>query len=389
MNRKNLKKQLKNNHKRILKLASAFCDDDSLQKTILELKSVRGDCGDVVVDSGERTCDNDFRLHFKLQDMRDFRVSSEEVYEEIVKAGVADEDTIDQILEDIEDGESSFNHAWEDLKDNFGDCVDDFEYYTRPILGGSGKQYTPHDLLKRGLVLKDCVKPFGEAEKGRDLYFIDWQYDNKKFCFSDSDYDDFFVYSTMNPRDYIDPTDYDYALSEAQEQGLKYYFKESRDKTLSQAVEISFDILKYFLNRVQLFKNEARPHFEKLQEAVNFYNQKVQVAHMEQLRFDIQEYIDANDILLDNTDDDQKLSKLKLQTIAKIENNRLTTDLGASVPLNEARNVLAKFMEGLNIVGDKIGCYQVKRIINIGDAIIIRIGCHLIKIDSELKNQLS
>jgi hypothetical protein len=110
---------------------------------------------------------------------------------------------------------------------------------------------------------------------------------------------------------------------------------------------------------------------------------------MEQLRFDIHDYIDANDILLDDSEDDQKLSKLKLQTIAKIEDNRLTTDLGASVPLNEARNVLAKFMEGLNIVGDKVGAYQVKRIINIGDAIIIRIGCHLIKIDAELKNQLA
>lgn len=396
MNRNNLKKQLKNNHNRILKLASAFRNDDFVQKSILHLKSVRGDCGDLVVDSEEHRHENDFRLHFKLQDMNDFMVSSEEVYEEIIKAGITDEDTINQILNDLEDGDTSFTHAWDNLQDNFGDCVDDFEYYTRPILAGkNGREFTPHDLLKQGLVLKDCVKYSAfffkfdsEFEGTRNLYFIDWEYKKKKYRFTERNGVPY-VYSTMNPKGYIDPWEYNHALFDAEEQGLKYYFRKSRDKTLAQAVEISFDILKYFLSRVQNFRNDARPHFEKLQEAVNFYNQEIQVAHMEQLRYDIQEYIDANDILLDDTDDDQKLSKLKLQTIAKIEDNQLTTDLGASVPLNEARNVLAKFMEGLNIVGDKVGAYQVKRIINIGDAIIIRIGCHLIKIDAELKNQLA
>ena len=58
------------------------------------------------------------------------------------------------------------------------------------------------------------------------------------------------------------------------------------------------------------------------------------------------------------------------------------------MPIDDAKRVLKRFLDGLEVVGEKIGVFTVNKVFDIKETVFLRIGCHLIKIDNELKQQL-
>jgi len=56
--------------------------------------------------------------------------------------------------------------------------------------------------------------------------------------------------------------------------------------------------------------------------------------------------------------------------------------------LKKLTKIKKQFLNGVNIQNKKIGNYTILKIFDIKQKIFLRIGCHLIKIDNKLKQQL-
>lgn len=56
--------------------------------------------------------------------------------------------------------------------------------------------------------------------------------------------------------------------------------------------------------------------------------------------------------------------------------------------MKKLTKIKKQFLNGVNIQNKKIGNYTILKIFDIKQKIFLRIGCHLIKIDNKLKQQL-
>jgi len=77
-----------------------------------------------------------------------------------------------------------------------------------------------------------------------------------------------------------------------------------------------------------------------------------------------------------------------LNHIEKIENGKVITNAQASCTLDQAREALKKFKNGLLKAGDKIGNYTLTRIFTIEEKTYFKIGCHKLALE-EIQEKLA
>lgn len=355
--RQTQKKLLLKNYKKICQIAKNLHDvelEGGIDKLVLNIFLKRG-----YGDSIEQVEKNQYRLNFDLE--QPDLVGVEDITNICNERGIYDQNIIDQIIDNLEHGQTTNNHTLGMLEDCFGKYVDDFDKYN--YLSSSKTNWET-----------------GKVEEviwyDKPLYNID-VWDN-------------WAYSELAPSKHID-SDLIIELQTINDFGIKalfsgeYFenFQFTIDGTLDGAVKFSFEVLNNLIYAIKKFRNVALPAFKTIELAVEDYELRSQELAMDLLRDDIDDLIESNNLII--SDD---INKIKFQKIVKIENGNLVTDRQAKVPLKDARTALLKFMEGIDIVGDYIGEYKVAKIINIKDNFLIRIGCHLIRIDDELKSQL-
>jgi hypothetical protein len=163
--------------------------------------------------------------------------------------------------------------------------------------------------------------------------------------------------------------------------GLRYYFNRGLD--LREVVDHQFEVLLDTVKELNRYKRELKKRLEAMKQHVENCNNYAETVYAEQLRSDIADYIEENSLIISGD-----VEKIKFDYIAKIDNGKAITNKGAVVPVEDAKRALEKFLSGVNIINNTIGSFTVKKIFEIKDVIFIRIGCHLIKIDEQIKQQL-
>lgn len=164
-------------------------------------------------------------------------------------------------------------------------------------------------------------------------------------------------------------------------EGLRYYFNGGFD--LRRVVDLQFELLLDTFKELNRYKRELKERLEAMKQHVKNCNNYAETIYAEQLRSDIADYIAENSLIISGD-----VEKIKFDYIAKIENGKAITNKGAVVPVEDAKKVLEKFLKGLNVVNDRIGSFTINKVFNLKDVVFLRIGCHLIKIDNEIKQQL-
>lgn len=217
------------------------------------------------------------------------------------------------------------------------------------------------------------------------LHYYEFDYRaNKKVKKQLYEFDgDSYLTTVRLKQDFYDRLDYYYynEFYNYRNESVKEYFKGG--KTLQEAVKLQFDLLKEFYQHFNITKREFKKQLTTLWEAVKFHNDDAATAHRYQLEQDILDFIEENKLIIEGD-----IEKIKFDYIEKIENGQAITNKGAIVPVDEAKQVLKDFLSGVNIQNKKIGNYTILKIFDIKQTIFLRIGCHLIKIDNQLKQQL-
>lgn len=350
--RQTQKKLLLKNYKKICQIAKNLHDvelEGGIDKLVLDIFLKQG-----YGDSIEQVEKKQYRLNFDLKEPD--LVGVGDITNICNERGIYDQNIIDQIIDNLEHGQTTNSHTLGMLEDCFGKFVHDFDKYNYLI---SSKTNWETGKIEE-VILYD--KP---------LYNINvWEN---------------WVYSELAPSKHIDSDLIIDQFYHIKKFGIKSLFSKTyyNDGTLDGAVKFSFEVLNNLIYAIKKFREVALPAFKTIKLAVEDYELRSRELAMDLLRDDIDDLIESNNLIL--SDD---INKIKFQKIVKIENGNLITDRQAKVPLKDARTALLKFMEGIDIVGDYIGEYKVAKIINIKDNFLIRIGCHLIKIDDELKSQL-
>jgi hypothetical protein len=162
---------------------------------------------------------------------------------------------------------------------------------------------------------------------------------------------------------------------------LRFYFEGGR--TLAEAVAFQFEILKETIREFNQFRHDFNKRLEAMKQAVDNLNEDLKYLHKNQVEQDILSYIEENSLIITG-----EIEKIKFDYIAKIEAGQAITNKGAMVPIEDAKRVLKRFLDGLEVVDEKIGVFRVDKFFDIKETVFLSIGCHLIKIDNELKQQL-
>lgn len=340
MNKQNLKKLLLKNHTRFLKIHQEFNDID-LNDYFAEKAKLK----DFKINSYQD------KISFKIDELDYFN----DIDEILLENNISNKKTIEAIKEEFDENRinSSFNHCDDYIYDDIGAGVKGFD-----------------DLF----YCWDAKKDY--KSKKRD----GWQFDSDSYSS--------WVELDINANDKLTMLDIWSRGSglniayNANKKGLRVYFEWGR--TLEEAVNFQFEILKATIEEINLFKREFKQRLQVMQKAVNDLNDSLKNAHKQQLEQDILDYIDENSLIIEGD-----IEKIKFDYIAKIEEGQAITNKGAIVPIDDAKRVLNKFLEGLDIVNEKIGAFTVNKVFDIKNTIFLRIGCHLIKIDNELKQQLN
>lgn len=161
----------------------------------------------------------------------------------------------------------------------------------------------------------------------------------------------------------------------------RYFFKNGA--TLGEAVKLQFKILLEFMRDLNSFKKEFIEKVEMMRSAVSDLNSLLENGHEMQVEEDILDFVQENKLIIDGD-----IDKIEFDFIAEVEGDKVKTNKGAIVNLSDAKRVLNEILTGLDVVGKKIGLYTINKAYFIKNTLFIRIGCHLIKIDDNLKNQL-
>lgn len=333
--KQNLKKLLIKNHARFLKIYQEFNDID-LNEYFAQLAKSKG---------------------FKINNNQDkiiFNINEIDYFDDIdailLENKIFNKETIEAIKQEFDEGRinSSFEHCHDyfNYHDELGQWVDNFEnlFYHE---GGSNKN--------------------------------DWDYNGDNY----KSWIELEIYANnrLSMLDYWNNFGGARAAIHAKEQGLKFYFQGGR--TLPEAVAYQFEILKETIEEFNQFRHDFDKRLKAMKQAVNYLNEDLKYMHKNQLEQDILSYIEDNSLII--TGD---IEKIKFDYIAKIENGQAITNKGAIVPIEDAKRVLKRFLDGLEVVGEKIGVFTVNKVFDIKETVFLRIGCHLIKIDNQLKQQL-
>lgn len=342
--KKNLKKLLIKNHNRFLKIHQKFNGIDLNEYFALIAKS-----------KGFKTNNKQNKIIFDINEIEYF----DDINAILLENKIFNKETIEAIKQEFDKNRiySSFEHCHDyfDYHREFGKGVDNFEnlfYYEKMNYrtGTKGIEKNNWDFES------DSYKSWVELE-------ID-------------------ANNNLSMLDYWNNFGAARAAINAKEQGLRFYFYGGR--TLPEAVAYQFDILKETIEEFNNFRHDFDKRLKAMKQAADYLNEDLKYMHKIQLEQDILSYIEENSLI--TTGD---IDKIKFDYIAKIEDGQAITNKGAIVPIEDAKKVLKRFLNGLEVVGEKIGVFTVNKVFDIKETVFLRIGCHLIKIDNQLKQQLN
>lgn len=334
MKKQNLKKLLIKNHARFLSIHQEFNDIDLNEYF-----------GQLAKSKGFKTNNNQDKIIFDIDDIDYFN----DIEAILLENKIFNKETIEAVKKEFDESRlhSSFEHCNDYFNyNNLGQGVDNFEnlfYHER----GSNK----NDWDFEG----DSYKSWVELEI----------YANNKLSMIDT----FCDWGAIQAGHWT------------MGKGLRFYFEGGR--TLAEAVAFQFDILKETIREFNDFRHDFNKRLEAMKQAVDSLNDDLKYLHKNQVEQDILSYIEENSLIITG-----EIEKIKFDYIAKIEDGQAITNKGAIVPIDDAKRVLKRFLDGLEVVGEKIGVFTVNKVFDIKETVFLRIGCHLIKIDNELKQQL-
>lgn len=335
MKKANLKKLLIKNHARFLKIHQEFNGIDLNEYF-----------GQLAKSKGFKTNNNQDKIIFNIDEIDYFN----DIEAILLENKIFNKETIEAIKQEFDESRlnSSFEHCndYFDYHNDLGQGVDNFEnlfYHER----GSNK----NDWDFEGDSYKSWVEL--EINANNKLSMIN------TFC--------------------------DWGAIQAghwtMDKSLRFYFEGGR--TLAEAVAFQFEILKETIREFNDFRHDFNKRLEAMKQAVDYLNDDLKYLHKNQIEQDILSYIEENSLIITG-----EIEKIKFDYIAKIEAGQAITNKGAIVPIEDAKRVLKRFLDGLEVVGEKIGVFTVNKVFDIKETVFLRIGCHLIKIDNELKQQL-
>lgn len=334
--KQNLKKLLIKNHARFLKIHQEFNDID-LNEYFAQLAKSKG----------FKTNNNQDKIIFDINEIDYF----DDIDAILLENKIFNKETIEAIKQEFDKSRinSSFEHCCDyfDYRNELGQGVDNFENLFYHKSGGRKN---------------------------------DWDYNSNNYkswieLKIDAD-------NKLSMLDYWNNFGAARAAIHAKEQGLRFYFEGGR--TLPEAVAYQFEILKETIKEFNQFKHNFYKRLKAMKQAADHLNEDLKYLHKNQLEQDILSFIEENSLIIEGD-----IEKIKFDFIAKIEDGQAITNKGAIVPIEDAKRVLKRFLDGLEVVGEKIGAFTVNKVFDIKETVFLRIGCHLIKIDNELKQQLN
>lgn len=344
--KQNLKKLLIKNHTRFLKIHQEFNDIDLNEYF-----------GELAKSKGFKTNNYQDKVIFDINEIEYF----DNIDAILLENKIFNKETIEAIKQEFDESRinSSFEHCqdyWDfDYHNELGQGVDNFEnlFYYEKMNYKTGK---------KGIEKNNWDYNSNNYESWIELKI---DADNK-----------------LSMLDYWNNFGAIRAAIHAKEQGLRFYFEGGR--TLQEAVAYQFEILKETINEFNQFRHNFYKKLKAMKQAADYLNEDLKYLHKNQLEQDILSYIEDNSLIIAGD-----IDKIKFDYIAKIENGQAITNKGAIVSIEDAKRVLKRFLEGLEVVGEKIGVFTVNKVFDIKETVFLRIGCHLIKIDNELKQQLN
>ncbi len=342
--KQNLKKLLIKNHARFLKIHQEF-NDIGLNEYF----------GQKAKSKGFKTNNNQDKIIFNIDEIDYFN----DIEAILLENKIFNKETIEAIKQEFDESRlnSSFEHCndYFDYHNDLGQGVDNFEnlFY--------------HEKMDYRTGIKGIEKDNNwDFESGSRDSWIELKINAN---------------NRLSMLDYWNNFGAIKASIHAKEQGLKFYFEGGR--TLAQAVAFQFEILKETIREFNQFRHDFNKRLEAMKQAVDYLNDDLKYLHKNQVEQDILSYIEENSLIITG-----EIEKIKFDYIAKIEDGQVITNKGAIVPVDDAKRVLKRFLDGLEVVGEKIGVFTVNKVFDIKETVFLRIGCHLIKIDNELKQQL-
>jgi hypothetical protein len=263
----------------------------------------------------------------------------------IINLEIINPQTIKLIKENINENDS-FEHSSSYIFEGFGESVEDFNkrFYFK------NKKNIEQDFEFDGWRYdSSCVKS--------KLFELDNKFNYQDFAWRNLEY----LTKINNYQDLI--------------QNVRIYKSFDSDIICGQKA--------FLIDSLNLIKDFVY-NLRSMLKAIEFYNEEAETAAQDQLENDIEEFIENHNLLKAGD-----VEKLKFDFIAKIEGEEITTNKGAKAPLDDCKKALEVFKSGGNLEGLKLGIYTINKIFNIKENVFFRAGCHLIKIDNHLINQLA
>jgi hypothetical protein len=343
---KNLKQFIKN-HNRILELKELFKYADSQEAVALRFTKL---------NKFKYSTHND-SLQIKLDDLNYCDID-----DAILNLGITNQETIKKIKENINE-----NYSYEHANDY--------------ILNDIFDRFSKNDSFNKRFFYKEyCYKQKKDIYEER-FEFKDWGYNStsinsKLFNLENIFYSDSFDFAREiseltkinNYRDLI----HNVRLYKNHINSLRYYS--------CNILELQQEFLKESYTTIKEFVYNLRAMLQQ----INYYNEVATTEAQSLLENDIESFLENEGLLKDGD-----IEKMKFDYIAKIEGEEIITNKGAKAPLEDCKKALEVFKNGGNLEGLKLGVYKINKIFNIKNNVFFRAGCHLIKIDDNLINQLA
>jgi len=325
---KNLKQFIKN-HNRILQLQEIFQENGRLEvaKRFTNLENF------------------DFTTHKESVQIALNDINYCNIDQAIINLEIINPQTIKLIKENINESDS-FEHSSSYIFEGFGESVEDFykRFYSKNKK--NIEQYFEFDNWGYN---SSCVKS--------KLFELDDKFNYQDFAWKKLEY----LTKINNYQDLI--------------KNVRIYKSFDSDIISGQRA--------FLIDSLNLIKDFVY-NLRSMLKAVEFHNEAVETVAQDQLENDIEEFIENHNLLKDGD-----IEKLKFDFIAKIEGEEITTNKGAKAPLDDCKKALEVFKSGGSLEGLKLGVYTINKIFNIKENVFFRAGCHLIKIDNHLINQLA
>jgi hypothetical protein len=194
------------------------------------------------------------------------------------------------------------------------------------------------------------------------------------------DYYPFYQYIRNEGCQWIHPTDIDTAIQE-----LKEHFGVTTQRRVYELLKA--DIVKDFEPFIKnLDKNMEQ--FLQLEEDIKEYKDSFKDELIEQLKYEVETFIEDNfsyeDAILAAENGDYS----KLDSILKIEDDKIVTNRNAVVSLKAAIETIKHIDAGKDVKSEKISAYTINVVDRRDKDTYVKIGCHLFSL-SQTKLQLN